>query len=146
MISTVTNRQKMSINTKKPAKKMVAKSATAKSTSAKSTLKSNGKPQVLNKGTKKLSANLKHVEALAEVPSTEAVPNPELPTEWEAEEFTWTKLRVDRYKRAWVLAALSVGAKPFKDLRKRLKNAGQLGNFMPLVNRVSQLLRNNQTA
>ena len=133
---------KMPVDTKKPAKKLVAKSAAAKSTSVKSTLKSNGKPQVLSKGTKILSANLKPLEALAEVPSTDAAPNPELPTEWEAEEFTWAKLRVDRYKRAWVLAALSVGAKPFKNLRKRLKNAGQTEKLNAYVIARSAALNN----
>ena len=48
------------------------------------------------------------------------------PVEWQADEADWAGLRTDRYKRAWRLAALSLGLKPVAGIRRLLVSIGRL--------------------
>jgi hypothetical protein len=48
-----------------------------------------------------------------------------LRVDWEASDSDWTRLRTDRYRRAWRLAALAMGLKPIKDIRRRLLAQGR---------------------
>jgi hypothetical protein len=50
---------------------------------------------------------------------------PPLSTEWQATDADWKRLRMDRYERAWKLAALATGLTPAKDIRRRLVNLGR---------------------
>ncbi len=45
---------------------------------------------------------------------------PPLSTEWQATDADWKRLRMDRYERAWKLAALATGLTPAKDIRRPL--------------------------
>jgi hypothetical protein len=78
-----------------------------------------------------------------EAPET---PNAIEPSEWEANEFAWTRLRADRFKRAWVLAALAVGARPFKDVSKRLKANGKHDEYRAYIAAKSALSNNLTSA
>lgn len=48
-----------------------------------------------------------------------------LSTEWQASDLDWKKLRMERYDRAWKLAALATGLTPTKDIRRRLVALGR---------------------
>lgn len=50
---------------------------------------------------------------------------PPLSAEWQATDVDWKRLRMDRYERAWRLAALATGLTPAKDIRRRLVNLGR---------------------
>jgi hypothetical protein len=45
--------------------------------------------------------------------------------EWQADDVDWMTLRTARYSRAWRLAALALGLKPAKDIRRRLSGLGR---------------------
>lgn len=137
----------MPVNTQKPAVKATEKRGAANG-------RLTARPKVVNSQAMVLrrvatTPRVKPNPALnsGSLRSIEQAPDSELvqPNGWRAEESTWTELRADRYKRAWVLAALSIGARPLKNISKLLKDAGRTEEFHAFL-AAKSAVKNNLTS
>lgn len=117
----------MPVNTKKPAVKATEKRGAANGRLTARPNVVNAQAMVLKKVATTPRAKPNPALNSGSSRSIEQAPDSELgqPIKWRAEESTWVELRADRYKRAWVLAALSIGARPLKNISKLLKDAGR---------------------